>query len=82
MPIFYEVQKIVQPAKNMVLQMLETRRKKETLEDTMRQGGFSKIRIVSKEVMIIQKDLDELVDSLAIHLQDIVGQEWTEEEKK
>jgi len=81
-PIFYEVQKIVHPAKNMVLHMLETWRNRETLEETMKKGGFSQLEIEVKDVMIVQKDMEELVDSLAIHLQDIVGEEWTEKEKE
>ncbi|MCJ1312501.1 hypothetical protein MMC25_006175 [Agyrium rufum] len=80
-PIFYQVQKIVQPFKHMVLQMLETWRNRDTLENVMRQGGFSELEISSQDVMIIQKDMDELVDSLAIHLQDIVGQQWSDSEK-
>jgi len=81
-PIFYEVQKIVQPVKHMILQMLETWRKKEKLEETMKNGGFSELEIEAKDVMIVQRDMEELVDSLSIHLQDIVGEEWTKKEKE
>jgi len=79
--IFNEVQKIVQPAKHMVLQMFETWMKKETIEETMRSGGFASLEILSKDVMIIQKNMDELVNILTDHLQEIVGNEWIEEEK-
>jgi len=55
--------------------------KKETIEETMRSGGFASLEILSKDVMIIQKNMDELVNILTDHLQEIVGNEWIEEEK-
>lgn len=80
-PIFYEVQKIVQPTKYVALRMFETWRKKETIEETLKRGLFSNIELLSLDVMTVQKDMDEVIDILATRFHDFVGNEWTEEEK-
>lgn len=80
-PIFYEVQKVVQPAKHMVLQVFEAWMKEETMEGTLKRGLFSKVELESLDVMIVQKDMDEMIDILAIRFRDFVGDEWTENEK-
>ncbi|MCJ1371063.1 hypothetical protein MMC20_002278 [Loxospora ochrophaea] len=81
-PIFYEVQRIVKPAKHVELKMFEAWQKEETLHETMIQGGFVNVRMESKKVMFVQDNIDGLVGSLAIHLHDLVGQEWSKEEKE
>ncbi|KAL9119250.1 MAG: hypothetical protein Q9187_004198, partial [Circinaria calcarea] len=80
-PIFYEVQKLVEPAKPMAMQLLERWMKKETLEETMTAGGFTDVKVEVQEVMLVQDDLDEMVENLTIHLKDMVGKEWSEEER-
>ena len=80
-PILFAVQEIIQPAKIVVLQMLEKWRKRETLEDTMKDGGFANLEMLSQDVMIVQRNIEDLVGGLDIHLQDMVGGEWSGEEK-
>jgi len=80
-PIFYEVQKVIRPAKSVVLRMFENWTKRETMEETLKKGSFSDIAFESKEVMIVQDDMDEMIDILAIRFQDFVGGEWSEDEK-
>lgn len=63
-PTLYEVQKVVRPAKDMVLDELESWRKKETMEQTLREGGFKEVEMVKRDVMMVQGDTEELVGNL------------------
>ena len=80
--IFYEVQKIVDPPTPVEMTMVEKWRKRETLEETLRQGGFANItETKSKEVMLVQDGFNELVETLTMDLRERVGQGWTEEDR-
>jgi len=81
LPIMQEVQKIVKPKEAIVMKMFEDWQKKETIEKTMRDGGFTDLEIFSENVMIVQKDMAVLVDFLEDHLREIVGDVWSTEEK-
>ena len=48
----------------------------------MKEGGFDKVEILSRDVMIVQRDMEALVVGLDLHLRDVVGEEWSGEEKE
>ena len=82
LPIFYEVQKLIKPITPIQsLPVFEKWMKKETLEGTMRLGGFSQVRVEEKEVYLFRNGDDDLIAGLVDNLQSTVGEKWSKEEK-
>lgn len=80
-PILYLVQDIIQPEKRMVMQMIEDWSHKEKLQETMSKGGFSTLKMMSKDIVVVRRDMEELMENLVLHLEDLVRGQWSENEK-
>lgn len=76
-----EVQKVVQPVKHVVLGMMKTWSKEETMKERLKKGGFSNVKMVSEDVMSIQENMKELFENAVDQLRVLMGEEWAEEEK-
>ncbi|MCJ1354103.1 MAG: hypothetical protein MMC33_004090 [Icmadophila ericetorum] len=79
-PIFYEVQKIVNPAKPIKLETLEKWMDKETLVQTMGQGGFRLVEIEEKDVTMVQDTWNNMVEGVKMFIESCVKNLWTPEE--
>ena len=82
LPIFYEVQKSVKPASPILsTPVFDKWMKKETLEETLRRGGFANVNIEEKETLIRGEDSGGLVAGLVDNMTGMVGDKWSEDEK-
>ena len=82
LPIFYEMQKSVKPASPVhSMPVFEKWMEKETIEETLRLGGFANVNIEEKEALIRGEDSVGLVAGLVDNMKCMVGDQWSEDEK-
>ena len=79
-PIFYEVQKVVNPAKPLKLDTLEKWMEKDTIVQTMGQGGFKIVEIEQKDAFLVQDTWEDMIDILKGFFEDFARKQWTPEE--
>ena len=83
LPILHAVQAIVKPGSMPIaLPTLDTWTQKETIEKTLREGGFEEVETYEKEVMWWNKGIDEAAKGFTDNFVNIVGEQWTKEEKE
>ena len=79
LPVFYEMQKSVKPASPVhSMPVFEKWIEKETLEETLRLGGFANVDIEEKETLIRGEGSVEMVGGLVDNMK---GNKWSEDKK-
>ena len=82
LPILHAVQAIVKPGSiPIVLSKLDEWTRKETMETTLKEGGFGAVEMNEKEVMWWNKGIEEAAKGFADNFVSMVGDQWTDEEK-
>ncbi|PQE23685.1 Methyltransferase type 11 protein [Rutstroemia sp. NJR-2017a WRK4] len=81
--ILHAVQAVIKPGSlPLSLPILEEWTHRETLERALLAGGFEEIEVREKEVMWRNKGVDEAAKGFADNFVNMVGDQWTEEEKE
>ncbi|TVY48306.1 Demethylmenaquinone methyltransferase [Lachnellula occidentalis] len=82
LPILHAVQAIIKPGSvPIVLRGLDIWAQKETMEMTLKRGGFSFLEMHEQEVMWWNQGIDEAAKGLADNFVNMVGDQWSDEEK-
>lgn len=82
LPILHAVQAIVKPRSvPIAFPTLDQWTQKETIESTLREGGFETTKTYEKEVMWWNKGFDEAAMGFADKFKSMIGDQWTEVEK-
>ena len=80
--ILHAVQAIIKPGSiPIALPKLDQWTKKETMESTLREGGFSQVEIFEKEVMWWNEGIEEAAKGFADNFVNMVGDQWLNAEK-
>ena len=83
LPILHAVQAIVKPGSiPIALPILDKWTKKETMETTLKEGGFGAVETYEKKVMWWNKGIDKAAKGFADNFVNMVGDQWTEGEKE
>ncbi|KAL9119363.1 MAG: hypothetical protein Q9187_004081 [Circinaria calcarea] len=83
LPILHAVQAIVKPrSMPITFPKLEEWTHKETMEMTLREGGFEEVEVYEKEVMWWNNGIEEAAKGLTDNFVNMVGDQWTEGEKE
>ena len=89
LPILHAVQALLRPDKEeppIVMSVLNDWTRPETMEEFLREGGFSdgkgEVKIAEKEVMWWNKGREEAAKGFSDNFVNMVGDRWSEEEKK
>ncbi|MCJ1248963.1 hypothetical protein MMC30_006184 [Trapelia coarctata] len=81
LPVFWEVQRIIRPAREVSAPTLTEWTRREKLEGVLREGGFGEGRMERKEVLMGHETVEALVVGLLDLFLGLVGEEWSAEEK-
>jgi len=81
LPVFWQVQKIIQQVKEVTAPTLMEWTRRGKLEGVMREGGFGEVRVERKEVLMGHKTEEALVVGLVDLFLGLVREEWSGEEK-
>ena len=80
--ILHAVQEVIKPGTEPIrLPKLDQWARKETMEMTLREGGFEEVKMHEREVMWWNKGVGEAAKGLAENLANSVGDQWLESEK-
>ncbi|KAL9617812.1 MAG: hypothetical protein Q9160_007417 [Pyrenula sp. 1 TL-2023] len=81
--ILRAVQQVVRPGSEpIVMDVLERWTRRETMEETLREGGFEGVEMHERSVMWWNQGLEEAVAGLKDNFVGMVGERWTEGEKE
>ncbi|TVY91579.1 Methyltransferase [Lachnellula willkommii] len=82
LPILRAVQAIIRPGSvPIALPKLDEWARKETMEGTLRRGGFGALEVHEREVMWWNRGRDEAAKGFADNFVNMVGDQWLDEEK-
>ena len=80
--VLHAVQAIIKPGSTpIVFKQLDLWTHKETMETTLRKGGFEKVEMHEKEVMWWNMGIEEAAKGFADNFVNMVGDQWLEGEK-
>ena len=83
LPILHAVQAIIKPRSvPITLPILDDWTRKETMEITLREGGFEEVEMYEKKAMWWNKGIDEASMGFVDNFVNMVGDQWAEEEKE
>ncbi|APA14505.1 hypothetical protein SS1G_06433 [Sclerotinia sclerotiorum 1980 UF-70] len=81
-PVLHSVQEVIKPgSKPIALSTLERWTQKETLESTLKSGGFENVEIYEKEVMWWNEGIQEAAKGFTDNFVNMVGDQWPDSEK-
>lgn len=80
LPVFHEAQKIIKPATPMPSSPLETWKEKGTLENTLREGGFTDIKTEEKDVVYKGANPESFMMGMMDMFKSLVGSSWSGKE--
>jgi len=82
LPILHAVQAIIKPdSAPIALRKLDDWAQKETMEMTLKRGGFSSLEMHEQKVMWWNQGIDEAAKGFADNFVNMVGDQWLDEEK-
>lgn len=81
LPVFWEVQRVVGPGREVRAPTLEEWMRRGKLEGVMGEGGFGEVRMERKEVFMGWETEGAMVGGLVDLFLGLVGEEWSVEEK-
>ncbi|KAJ8060885.1 hypothetical protein OCU04_009966 [Sclerotinia nivalis] len=82
-PLLHAVQEVIKPgSKPIALSTLERWTQKETIESTLKSGGFQNVEVYEKEVMWWNEGIQEAAKGFTDNFVNMVGDQWPESEKE